>query len=304
MSAAALDALVAALGDVPSWRERPLAEHTTYRVGGPADLAVFPRRAEELARVVRAVRQADLPLTVLGLGSNVLIADRGIRGVVVLLRDLSHIAVDGPRIRVGAGTDCTTVAARALAAGLTGLEFFHFLPGSVGGAAFMNARAFDQEMSQVWRHARLVTPRGDLVERDYAPEMFRYKHSPLQDSGALAAELTLRLSPGDPEAIRACMARNEEKRRANGELEWPSCGCVFKNDRRFGAPSGRLIDQCGLKGFTIGGARVSPRHANFVVNAGGATAADLRAVIEHVQAEVERRFGHRLDPEVRFLGQW
>jgi UDP-N-acetylmuramate dehydrogenase len=284
--------------------ELPLAEHTTYRVGGPADLAVFPRSPEQLARIQRTAAAKGLPVTLLGLGSNVLVADRGIRGVVVLLRDLAHIQVDDAVVRAGAGADCTAVAACALEAGLEGLEFFHHLPGSVGGAAFMNARAFDQEMSQVWRAARLVTPEGRLVERRFSSELFRYKHSPLQESGEIAAELTLRLTPGAPAAIAARMERNERQRRKNGEFCWPSCGCVFKNDRRIGVPSGRLIDQCGLKGFSIGGARVSPLHANFVVNAAKARAADLRAVIEHVRAEVERRTGHRLEPEVRLLGQW
>ncbi len=284
--------------------ELPLSEHTTYRVGGPADLAVFPRSPEQLARIKLAVAPTGLPVTLLGLGSNVLVADQGIRGVVVLLRDLHHIQVDGTVVRAGAGADCTAVAGRALEAGLEGLEFFHHLPGSVGGAAFMNARAFDQEMSQVWHAAHLVTAEGQLVERRYSPEVFRYKHSPLQESGEIAAELTLQLAPGAPTAIAARMEQNAQQRRENGEFCWPSCGCVFKNDRRIGVPSGRLIDQCGLKGFSIGGARVSPLHANFVVNAAKACAADLRAVIEHVQAEVERRTGHRLEPEVRLLGQW
>lgn len=298
------EALEAALGAVPWQRDLPLAPLTTYRVGGPADLAILPRTVAELQATVKAVGVAGVPLHVLGRGSNVLVADSGLRGAVLLLRDLEGVTITGTRLVTGAGADCTRVAALALAAGLTGLEFFHFLPGSVGGAAFMNARAFEQEMSQVWVHGVQVTRAGERVERAYGPEDFRYKFSPLQDSGDLVAELTLALAPGDPEVIAARMAANEAKRRQNGELEHPSCGCVFKNDRRFGAPSGRLIDEAGLKGYRVGGAQVSPRHANFVVNLGDATAAEIRAVIDHVQAEVLRTSGFEMEPEVRYLGEF
>lgn len=301
---AALEALTLALGSIPHARALPLAPLTTYRVGGPADLAISPRSVSELAAAVKASREAGVPLHVLGRGSNVLIADSGLRGAVLLLRDLSEVRVAGERLRVGAGADCTAVAALARDAGLTGLEFFHFLPGSVGGAAFMNARAFEQEMSQVWVHALLVSREGERRERAFVPQDFRYKYSPLQDSGDLAAELTLQLAPGAREDIVARMAANEERRRANGELDFPSCGCVFKNDRRFGAPSGKLIEEAGLKGYARGGAQVSLRHANFVVNRGGATAAEIRAVIEHVQAEVLRTTGFALEPEVRYLGDF
>jgi UDP-N-acetylmuramate dehydrogenase len=295
---------LSAVADVRVEQDLPLAPLSTYRVGGPADWGVFPRTPEALAAVVRLLRSDHQPVQILGRGSNVLIGDRGVRGVVVLLRELDRLEQRGTRLVVGAGADCTAVAARALDASLTGVEFFHWLPGSVGGAAFMNARAFDQEMSQIWRWAQVVTPDGDLTERRYAPDDFAYKRSPLQDTGEYAALLELHLAPGDATEIRARMDENEAKRRENGEMDHPSCGCVFKNDRAFGAPSGLLIDRCGLKGYQVGDACVSPRHANFVVNLGQARAADLRAVIEHVQRTVEKETGHRLDPEVRFVGEF
>jgi len=282
----------------------PLAPLTTYEVGGPADWAVFPRTPEALAATVALLRRRGLPLQVLGRGSNVLIGDAGIRGVVLVLRELDGVEHQGNRLRVGAGADCTAVAAAALEAGLTGLEFFHYLPGSVGGAAFMNARAFKQEMSQVWRAALVATVEGELVERRFTPKDFAYKSSPVQTSSELVARLDLELAPGDPTAIQAQMRFNEETRRTNRELDHPSCGCVFKNDHAFGAPSGQLIDRCGLKGFTIGGASVSPHHANFVINLGHATAAELRAVIEHVRRVVHEQTGHLMDPEVRFVGEF
>lgn len=292
------------LADVRVQQDLALAPLSTYRVGGPADWGVFPRTPEALAGVVRLLRAAGQPVQVLGRGSNVLIGDKGVRGVVVLLRDLEGVEVHGERLLVGAGADCTDVAAMALAASLTGVEFFHWLPGSVGGAAFMNARAFDQEMSQIWRSALVVTAAGELEERRYAPEDFAYKRSPLQETGELAALLELRLAPGAPEEIRARMDHNEQKRRDNGEMDHASCGCVFKNDRAFGAPSGLLVDRAGLKGYRVGDAQVSRHHANFVINLGGATAADVRAVIEHVQTTVEKETGHRLEHEVRFVGEF
>ena len=300
-----LQAVVALLRDVPDLRlepDLPLARQTTYEVGGPADWGALPGSPEALARAVRILRDAEVPVHVLGRGSNVLISDEGLRGVVLLLRELDCLGVRGETLVTDAGVDCTDAAAKALEAGLTGLEFFHRLPGSVGGAAFMNARAFEQEMSQVWRAAQVVTPQGRLEARRYAPTDFSYKRSPLQETGELAARLELQLTRGDPARIRAQMESNEQKRQENGELAFPSCGCVFKNDYAFGAPSGRLIDGCGLKGFRIGQAQVSATHANFVVNLGGARAADIRAVIEHVRREVALRTGHHLACEVRFLG--
>ncbi len=307
-----LVASLRSLAEVRVEQELALAPLSTYRVGGAADWGVFPRTAEGLAAVVRLLHEAGqghghgqgLPLQVLGRGSNVLIADKGVRGVVVVLRELEGIEVQGERLLVGAGADCTDVAAVALEASLTGVEFFHWLPGSVGGAAFMNARAFEQEVSQVWRSALVVTPTGELQERRYGPGDFAYKRSPLQDTGELAARLALHLAPGDRDEIRATMEHNERKRRDNGEMDHPSCGCVFKNDRAFGAPSGLLVDRCGLKGYRQGDAQVSPHHANFVINLGQATAADLRAVIEHVGRTVEKETGHRMEHEVRFVGEF
>ncbi|MFH2009872.1 MAG: UDP-N-acetylmuramate dehydrogenase [bacterium] len=295
---------LAALPETRVERNLSLAPLTTYQVGGPADWAVFPRTPEALAAAVALLREHGLPIQVLGRGSNVLIGDGGLRGVLLVLRELEGVERLEHRLRVGAGADCTAAAAAALEAGLTGIEFFHYLPGSVGGAAFMNARAFEQEMSHVWRSALVVTAEGSLAERRFAQGDFAYKSSPLQTSRELVARLDLELAPGAPDESHARMRANEEKRRANRELDYPSCGCVFKNDHAFGAPSGHLIDRCGLKGFTIGGAQVSAHHANFVINLGHATAADLRAVIEHVRRVVHEQTGHLMEPEVRFVGEF
>lgn len=283
----------------------PLAPLTTYRIGGPADLAVFPANAEDLARAVRLLAAAGVPWEVLGGGSNVLISDRGVRGVVVVTTSLDALTVEGTTLRAEAGAASHAVARAALAAGLAGAEFLTWLPGSIGGACLMNARAHGGEVSQVLREARCLR-RGDgrAETLALAPDQFAYKRSPFARRGLILVEATLALAPGEPAAIGARMDAIEAARRANHELDHPSCGCVFKNDHRIGRSSGRLIDECGLKGYRVGDAQVSPHHANFVLNLGSATAADVRAVMEHVHATVRRTTGHDLEREVRLLGEW
>jgi UDP-N-acetylmuramate dehydrogenase len=189
-------------------------------------------------------------------------------------------------------------------AGLAGAEFLAWLPGSVGGACFMNARAYGSEVSQVLRVARVVEADGGLRELALAPEAFSYKRSPFQGSGALIAEARLALRPDDRARIQERMDRIGKERREKHELDFPSCGCVFKNDRAIGIASGALIERCGLKGYRVGDAQVSPYHANFVFNLGAATASEVRAVIAHVERSVEDETGHRLELEVRLLGEW
>jgi UDP-N-acetylmuramate dehydrogenase len=284
--------------------EHPLAPHTSYRIGGPAELALFPEDAEDLARAVGLLARQGRALVVLGGGSNVLVSDRGVRGVVILTDALRRLEVEGEGLWVGAGIPSHEVAEAAERAGLAGAEFLAWLPGSVGGACFMNARAYGGEVSQVLRVARVVLPDGTLRELPLAPADFSYKRSPFQGSGALVAEARLALRPDDPLRIRERMDRIGEERRSKHELDHPSCGCVFKNDRAIGTASGALIERCGLKGHRLGDAQVSPYHANFVFNLGAATASEVRAVIEHVQRTVEAETGHRLELEVRLLGEW
>ncbi len=273
----------------------------TYQVGGKAPLAVFPRTGEELAEVARIL--GDAPFQVLGLGSNVLVSDEGLDEPVVITKDLSGMGLDvDGLVWSDAGASCTDLAALALDAGLSGLEFFHMLPGSVGGAAYMNARAFGQEVSQRLVRARLVTRQGDMLSLELSKDDFSYKQSPFMGHDWIIERLWWRLSPADPGEIQSRMAANEEHRRRNGELDHPSCGCVFKNPS--GRSAGRMIESCGLKGFRVGGAWVSEQHANFVVHDGKATARDIRAVAEEVRRVVRDRTQVDLEYEVRFLGRW
>jgi UDP-N-acetylmuramate dehydrogenase len=282
----------------------PLAPLTTYSIGGKADLVLLPEDPEDLARGVALLGELGLPWMVLGGGSNVLVSDKGVRGAVVLTVELRQLKVQGSRIVAGAGVASHELALAALAASLSGVEFLTRLPGSLGGACLMNARAFGGEISAVLCRALVVSRAGALGERDLLPEQFSYKRSPFQESGEIVARATLELTPGDAEEIRRRMDHNEARRRDAHEMDHLSCGCVFKNDYDVGTPSGKLIDQCGLKGFRIGDAQVSPHHANFVINLGRATASDVRRVIEHVQRTVARMTGHQLEPEVRMVGEW
>ena len=282
----------------------PLAPHTHYGAGGPAELAVLPEDAEETAAALALLAERGCPVTVLGGGTNVLVSDRGVRGAVVLTSALSSLQVEGAEVRAGAGVQSHQVAVAAGAAGLRGAEFLTCLPGSIGGACYMNARAYEGEVSQVLSRATTITPAGEPRERAFAPDQFAYKRSPLQGTGELVVEVTLTLAPGDVQAIGLRMEQIEASRREKHELDFPSCGCVFKNDRRFGASSGALIDRCGLKGYSQGDVQVSAHHGNFVFNTGAASATELRRVMDHLRATVQASTGYTLEFEVQFLGDW
>ncbi|MCD6497339.1 MAG: UDP-N-acetylmuramate dehydrogenase [Deltaproteobacteria bacterium] len=279
-----------------------MANLCTYRVGGPARLAVFPATTEQLSSVVRFFAEQDVPFDILGMGSNVLVSDAGINGPVVVTSNMDRIVIHDRRLRAQAGASCTDVVQAALEHGLAGIEFFHKLPGSVGGAAFMNARAFGQEFRDRAVRAIVVDERGQTHSMDLSPDLFAYKRSPFMERGLIVAEVEWVLEEAPPDRIQAQMEANGRHRSQNGEDEYPSCGCVFKNPS--GESAGRLVDACGLKGLRIGGAWVSERHGNFVVHDGQACAGDIRAVMETVRRVVAEKAGVVLDYEVRFLGQW
>ena len=284
------------------FRQVPMSRLTTYRVGGPADVVVVPRSTRELAQAVRILHDHDSPYVVLGQGSNVLVADEGIGEPVVLTTRLGCMGGEDSTLWAEAGVHCTDLALVALERSLTGLEFFYKLPGSVGGAVFMNARAFGQEVSQVVRRAEVVKEDGRVETVALAPEMFSYKKSPFMGSGDILAKVWFELEPGDRDAIHERMEANRRHRQRNGEDLYPSCGCVFKNPP--GVSAGKLIEGCGLKGRRLGSAWVSGRHANFVLHRGEASARELRSLMEIVRQEVARGAGVELEYEVRFLGRW
>ncbi len=297
-----IKALLKVMSEEQVFTNEPMARHTTFRIGGNADVFLLPASTENLLEVLRLVKQYSVPLTILGNGSNVLVRDGGIRGAVVSFgKPFAHIEMDGTRIIAGAGATLGAVSLFAASRSLSGLEFAVGIPGSLGGAVFMNAGAYDGEMSRVVSGVAAVTPEGEIL-RYLAKEMdFGYRHSVFQKNGHIICEIELALEKGEPAAIQEKMAEFTKRRMEKQPLDKPSAGSTFK--RPPGLFAGTLIDEAGLKGFTIGGAQVSEKHAGFVINKGGATAADVLALIEEIQRRIEEKNGVRLIPEIRIIGE-
>ena len=293
--------LRAIVGEENVLENEPMSAHTTFRVGGPADLYVIPEDFDEVRDVLRACDEAGVDRFVLGRGSDLLVSDEGYRGVIVAVADgLTGVSVDGTEMTCQAGVGLREASEMACELGLSGLEFACGIPGSVGGACFMNAGAYDGCIADVLKCVRVLRPDGSFETIDVADLNLGYRRSRVATDGLVVLSATFALQRGDGERIRAKMddltARREEKQ----PLELPSAGSTFK--RPEGHFAGKLIMDAGLQGYQVGGAAVSKKHAGFVVNVDDATAADVHAVIEHVQDEVERQFGVSLEPEVRFLG--
>ena len=282
-------------------RDEPMSLPTTFCVGGPVDFFVDAHDADEVRAAVQAARQAGAPWRVLGCGSNVLVADAGLPGVVVNIgAAMARVEGDGDIVRAQAGATNEQVANAALAAGLAGYEFASGIPGSIGGAAIMDAGAYDGEFKDVGVSVTCLTPEGEVLEVPAAEADWGYRHSMMMDAGYIVLAAVLQLRAGDPVAIRAKMDDLAERRSSKQPLELPSAGSTFK--RPTGYFAGKLIQDAGMRGHRVGGAMVSEKHCGFVVNAGGATAADVLGVIRDVQAAVMADAGVQLEPEVRMWG--
>lgn len=279
-----------------------LSRHTSFQIGGPADFLVLPSSFDDVAVILTLSRQLGIPLTVLGRGSNVLVCDNGIRGIVMKVdRHMSSIRQIGTKLFVGAGAELCAVSRYAMEKGLTGLEFAVGIPGSLGGAVYMNAGAYDGEMSGIVMAVVAVCPDAGIIRFEHNALQLGYRSSVFQNNDCVICEVELALKHSNQEDISAKMRELTEKRESKQPLDLPSAGSAFK--RPPGYFAGTMIEQAGLKGLQIGGARVSDKHAGFIVNVGGATAADVLALIEKVQDSVERKFGVRLEPEMRILGE-
>jgi len=285
--------------------DEPMSAHTSFRIGGPADLFAAPETAEEAAAILSLASRLSVPVFLLGGGTNILVADRGIRGLVVDLGRLARVEESGGLVSARCGAPMSGVCELALARGLTGLEFCFGLPGSVGGAVWMNARCYERQASDALEFIECLDPKGEAIRRrSVLPDEWGYKLSPFQAGGELILRAGFRLSPGDPARIEEQMRDHRADRERKGHFLYPCAGSVFKNDRSFGAPTGRLIDSLGLKGRQAGGAQIAPFHGNIIVNLGGASACDVRALIELAESEVERRLGFHLEREVLLVGEW
>lgn len=277
--------------------QEPMAAHTTFRIGGPADLYVEWKSGAPIDEILKIIRASEHPLYILGRGSNILVRDEGVRGVV-LNAAASEIACEGTKITADCGAGLASVASLALREGLTGFEFAAGIPGSVGGAVYMNAGAYGGEMTQVVRRSRYVTMDGVYGEIEGEDHQFGYRHSIYKEHPDwLILQVELELQKGDPAEIRAIMEDLAQRRRDKQPLNFPSAGSTFK--RPTGYFAGKLVEDCGLKGCTIGGAQVSEKHAGFLINRGGATCDDMLRLVEHVQNTVRERFDVELECEIR-----
>ncbi|MDD6810480.1 MAG: UDP-N-acetylmuramate dehydrogenase [Lachnospiraceae bacterium] len=283
--------------------DEPMSRHTTFKVGGEADCMLLIEKEEELIKLIPYFQKIEQDYFVLGNGSNLLVGDKGYRGIVLKLGDgMKQITVEGNHIRVQAGALLSQTAAAARDAGLTGMEFAAGIPGSVGGAVVMNAGAYEGEMKQIVESVKVMDLTGEILILDNDTMEFGYRTSIMKDRPFVVLETVLQLQPGEKEEIQKKMDELAELRRSKQPLNFPSAGSTFK--RPEGHFAGQLIMEANMRGFRIGGAQVSEKHCGFIVNTGKATAEDIKEVIEEVQIRVKERFHIMLEPEIIFLGEF
>ena len=281
-------------------RNEPMSRHTTFRVGGPAALMALPASEEELLHAAQAALEVDVEPLCVGNGSNLLADDAGVDAFVLkTVPKVSRVAEKGNALTAGAGLTLAQLAVEAANRGLTGLEFAHGIPGSVGGGMVMNAGAYGGELCQVVRQVRAMDCEGQVRELSGEECAFSYRHSRFSEGGWLILSATVELQPGDTAAIRARMAELMAKRKEKQPLEYPSAGSTFKRPEGYFAAA--LIDQCGLKGLRVGGAQVSEKHAGFVINTGNATCLDILTLMDQIRERVFRETGVELEPEVKYV---
>lgn len=279
----------------------PMSDYTTLKLGGPADYLVFPRSADEIGAMFTEAGAYGVPVTVIGHGSNLLVLDGGIRGLVICVgKNMRRITRQDNTLTVQAGAMLGSAALEAAENGLSGLEFASGIPGTVGGGVAMNAGAYDGEMAQVVTRVKGIFPNGEKICLKRESMEFGYRHSVVTERNFIVTEVEFGLEPGDPAEIRAKMSELNARRAEKQPLDVPSAGSTFKRPEGFFAAA--LIDQCGLKGYSIGGARVSMKHAGFLVNT-GTSSRDYLELVQKVQQIVEERVGVKLEPEIRIIGE-
>ncbi len=282
-------------------REVSMKNYTSFKVGGPAELFLSPEDAGQTAKLVRFCEKEEIPVFVLGKGSNLLVSDRGIKGAVIYTGKQCSISMtDENTVRAQSGASLAQLCTFALENSLSGLEFAYGIPGTVGGAVFMNAGAYGGEMKDVLLNSEYVSTDGTSGELDNEAMELSYRHSAYENSNLVITAASVRLAPADRNEIKSTMNDILARRKEKQPLEYPSAGSTFK--RPEGNFAGALIEQCGLKGVSVGGAQVSEKHAGFIINRGGATAADILSLIKHVQARVKAQTGVSLETEIRLIG--
>ena len=280
----------------------PMSKHTTFRIGGNADVFVSPE-VSQVSALIALAKEYEVPVTVIGNGSNLLVGDKGIRGLVLSFgKEAEAIHLEGNRMTVAAGTILAKAAAEAAKNSLTGLEFAAGIPGSLGGAIVMNAGAYGGEMKDVVISAKVLTPAGEIKELSNEELELSYRHSCIPEEDYIVLEATLELEPGEESAIREKMADFKNRRVEKQPLEYPSAGSTFKRPEGYFA--GKLIQDANLRGYQVGGAQVSEKHCGFVINKGNATAADVLQLIQDVKRIVYDTFQVELEPEVKMIGEF
>lgn len=283
--------------------QEPMSKHTTFRIGGPADFYLCPHSTKEVQQTVQICKEENLPYFILGNGSNLLVSDKGYRGVIIQLwKNFSDISVKDCCITAKAGALLSKVAAEALEEGLTGMEFASGIPGTIGGAVFMNAGAYGGEMKDIIKEVKVLDDQGEVRVLSNEEMKLGYRTSIVKEKGYTVLSAVLQLKKGEVSVIRETMEDLKNRRTSKQPLDMPSAGSTFKRPEGYFA--GKLIMDSGLRGFSVGGAQVSEKHCGFVVNKGGATAEDVTALIREVQRRVKEKFGVELETEVRFLGEF
>lgn len=279
--------------------DEPMSKHTSFRIGGPAAVMAFPQNEEELSKVLKVSGKLDIKPVILGAGTNVLAPDEGLPGLIVCLKDCMNGTelLEGGGIRVMSGVTMTRAAVFAANHGLTGMEFAHGIPGTVGGGVYMNAGAYGGKISQICRSVAVMDRNGKTRQLSREEMDFGYRHSILEESGEIVVSAVFGLAQDSPEAVKARMRQLQAKRSASQPLDLPSAGSAFK--RPVGGYAAALIDQAGLKGYRVGNAAISGKHAGFAVNLGGATAHDVKELLTQVSDRVFAASGIRLEPEIR-----
>lgn len=302
MKSLKLQDVFAGCTDRPLLLDEPMSRHTSFRIGGPADMMAMPKNETELCSLLQKAAANNIPVTLIGNGSNLLVRDKGIRGLVIKLGNmLNEIKVEENGITFGSGVSLALASRKAAENSFTGMEFAVGIPGSIGGAVYMNAGAYDGEMANVVTSVRVMDAAGKVTVLSADDLQFAYRKTALQNSGLIVTSVTVTLKKATQSDIYAKMDDFSQRRISKQPLELPSAGSMFK--RPPGYFAGTLIDQTGLKGYTVGGAQVSEKHAGFVVNIGNATAADVLQLIKDVQDRVMAAHGVYLQPEVLVIGE-
>ena len=281
--------------------DEKLSEYVNFKVGGPADILLIPNSKEQVIKSIKIYKENNIPFYLIGNGSNILVRDGGFRGVVLSLKNVKNIYVDGEKIEAECGVMLKEVSDKAIENSLTGFEFACEIPGTIGGAVFMNAGAYDGEISKVIESAEVIDENCNIIRLSREELDFGYRSSLVMKKGYTVLSAVFKLEKGQVKTIKELIEDLTNKRESKQPLEYPSAGSTFK--RPTGYFAGKLIQDAGLKGYSIGGAAVSEKHSGFVINKGNATAKDITDLIKHIQDEVKKQFGVDLHPEVRIIGE-